>query len=744
MLLLASLFTQWGYDRTAQPARALSAWEVYQRTDLIIAALAVVALAASLFAQRRLHVALRVGAALAAAAMVWHTYRTGAPGLGAKVALLAVGVIGVASLPDLLPGRVPRRALGDDATARARALALSTPVIAALVTVVTYPPTTPEGPGTGFDESWIVGLHEAVLRGLSFGGEVVFTYGPLGFLTVPRAIEPWTFRLGVAYTLLAQFAVALAVLAAARRWAGLPLAAALAVVALSAVGYGTAGVEWQFPLAVVAAAAALACLAAPVAGTERRRLALVAAFGALAGVHSLVKLNSGLTIALLGLVAAVALVPERRLRALGAYAGAALAALVVCWLALGQALDDLPLYVVRGADVITGFAGALSREDPGREWEYLLALAVVAVLSYGAVATTRGWSRVRRAGALVVVALLAFSLFKQGFVRHDAHASTFFAGAALLALVLPWARARRVDAVLAFGVLLVAWAASVNVLPRALLHPASSVRALEDRAGKAIDPGAAIAAGREGLRSVLALDDGVAAELRDRTFHVYPAETSFVPLIEGEWRPLPVFQSYQAYTPRLTGANAALLRGDRAPERILRVGAPADIEDPEARIEIACRYAERLRAPGDQQLLVRTPSRCGRDRLLARTEAATGRPVTVPPAAPDELVYVRIHGLEPSLWERLRSLVWKPYGYGLREGDRQPRLAPALAASRILLAIPPRYDYDAPYPLGSPVRELTVTAATQGVTGPSKPVRRDLTLEFHAVQLGRPAMEGRT
>jgi len=478
-----------------------------------------------------------------------------------------------------------------------------------------------------------------------------------------------------------------------------------------------------------------------VAWSRRRRLLFVAAFGALAGVHALVKLNAGLTIGLVGLVVAVALVPEARLRALGAYLGTALAALVVAWLALGQALADLPLYAIRGADVITGFAGALSREDPGREWEYLLALAVLAALAYGAVASTRGWAAGRRVAALLVVALVAFSLFKQGFVRHDAHAVSFFAGALLLAVALPWPR--RAEALLVTGLVLVAWAATVDVLPRDFLRPVASERALRDRASVAISPQAEIAQGLRGIRDKLALDPRAAAELRGHTFHVYPTTTAFVPLVDGTWRPLPVFQSYQAYTPRLTGASADLLRGARAPERILRTGTPTDIEDPEARIEIACRYAERLRAPGDQEVLVRTPTRCGADRLLGRVATETGRRVVVPRAAPDELVYVRIHGLGPSLWETLRSLLWKPYGYGLRDGDRQPRLAPALAGSRILLGIPPAYDYDAPYPLATPFTSVTVTASTQGVIGPSEPVRRHITLEFHAVKLARPAMEGR-
>src|SRR3954452_13480310 len=240
VILFASLFTQWGYDRGVQPNRPLTAWQAYDRTDVVLALLALAALLAPLLPRARASAWLRLAAALGAVAMVWHVYRTGSPGLGAKLALVGAGVIGVSTLPEVLPERAGRRLLGGhaDASAAVRALALRTPVVAALITLLTYPVTSPLLPGTDTDESWILGLHEAVLRGLSFGGEVVFTYGPLGFLTVPRAIESWTFRLGFAYTLLVQFAVAAAAVALARRWAGARVAALLVLVAVAVVAYG--------------------------------------------------------------------------------------------------------------------------------------------------------------------------------------------------------------------------------------------------------------------------------------------------------------------------------------------------------------------------------------------------------------------------------------------------------------------------------------------------------------------------
>src|SRR3954466_14461922 len=197
VLLFASLFTQWGYDRSAVPNRPLSAWQLYDRPDIVLAVLAVAALLAPLLPRPRASAWIRLAAALGAVAVVWHGYRTGAPGLGARLALVGAAAIGATTVPELLPERAGRRLLGEhaDASSAARAPAVRTPVVSAPITAVPYPVQSPLLPGTDTDESWILGLHEAVIRGLSFGGEIVFTYGPLGLLTVPRTIEPGTFRL---------------------------------------------------------------------------------------------------------------------------------------------------------------------------------------------------------------------------------------------------------------------------------------------------------------------------------------------------------------------------------------------------------------------------------------------------------------------------------------------------------------------------------------------------------------------
>jgi hypothetical protein len=50
------------------------------------------------------------------------------------------------------------------------------------------PPFFYNKPGTGLDPSWMLAMKEAFLRGMVFGREVIFTYGPLSFLST-RVID---------------------------------------------------------------------------------------------------------------------------------------------------------------------------------------------------------------------------------------------------------------------------------------------------------------------------------------------------------------------------------------------------------------------------------------------------------------------------------------------------------------------------------------------------------------------------
>ena len=66
--------------------------------------------------------------------------------------------------------------------------------------MLTFPPLI-IGTRSDVDYSWYVGLHKAAEQGLIHGRDILFTYGPLGFLTVPILINRNLWLCSALYTL---------------------------------------------------------------------------------------------------------------------------------------------------------------------------------------------------------------------------------------------------------------------------------------------------------------------------------------------------------------------------------------------------------------------------------------------------------------------------------------------------------------------------------------------------------------
>jgi hypothetical protein len=229
---------------------------------------------------------------------------------------------------------------------------------------------------------------------------------------------------------------------------------------------------------------------------------------------------------------------------------------------------------------------------------------------------------------------------------------------------------------------------------------------------------------------------------------------------ELRWAPLPIFQSYAAYTTDLDRIDADVLRSAEAPERILRsfraishtdlvrsrIGRPfvdgevipstvdgrfGWFESPEATLETFCRYRQ-VAASDRWQALARTGGSCGPPEPLGVVQAKAGEAVTIPAETrPDRFVIVRVRGLQPSLPARVRSALIKgPDWYVVLDGTRY-RLIAATAPDGLLLEVPPAADGTGPFAFGPPIRQMTIR---QGASG--KDSRAPLTFEFLSVPLG--------
>jgi hypothetical protein len=519
----------------------------------------------------------------------------------------------------------------------------------------------PAGTSPGLDQSWRIGLTLAAEQHLRFGEQMVFTFGPLGYalkgipdpgLAVPAALVQGALAalIGAAvFTLLGgrgsvagKIGFGLAALAAA---------SAVQIEDVAAVG----------ALALVARAARSARLA-PAAGL---------AVGAIALLGMLTKISLGIDVLAAASAAwAVDAVrgPRRRRRiALLAAAGCWAVTLFGLLAAVGFSPPVLVAYLRGAAEVSAGYSSAMAVSGPAIQ----VALAVVVgLLIAGACAAL---AREGRAGVAAAAAVLLFLLWKHGFVRQDGHVIYYFAAApavaAIVAIVLRPGRARALGLAATAVALGAFWWVSSQLFGAAprLVDPQRAVQGfafLRDPVGTA-------AAARAGVADELEPDrlpPAVVAALRGGTTDVLPYETAIVAANGLPWAPLPVFQTYGAYTPALDALDRDALAAHGASHVLYRY-AGIDLrapfgEAPATLAELACRYVAEprqvLTAANEPYVLLRREPRAHcTDAPAGSVPARLGEPVPVPAAGAPSAFVVASVAVRPSLVTRAATALWR-------------------------------------------------------------------------------------
>jgi hypothetical protein len=598
---------------------------------------------------------------------------------------------------------------------------VSTPFLGLLVAACTWP-LNQIAPGMGPDFSWMAGLFMAHSEGLLFGKDLVFTYGPLGFLEVPVLYDQNLWVLAFAYQLLVHAALAVSLLWVARRTLPLPAALAACYLALVSATFGAAVVLLAF----------LWCFVAVGGGcSPRLRRNALRGVALLAAVELLGKQNYGATALALVFVAALA-VPERRRLVPEVLAISGLGYLLL-WVVSGQSVLLLPEFLSRQVEIVSGYSSAMPVDILAHSWEIPAAMAGIALLLAAAGWVTRSEGRLPRAGALLIAALFCSASFKQGFVRHSSgNTPEFFAVLACAGIVVTSRLAGEGRRAVAAALIVPLLAVLVLVTPGSsisrTLDPGPHVDVLAYDLRALASPARRdqiVADSRRWMKQAYALGPGLLRSLGGRSVQIEPFEASAAWAYELNWKPLPTLQGYAAYTPALDHLDAEALRGESGPELVLRHRSlePAEagvdtVDDrypgwssPTAMRALLCNYRP-VRTTSRWQLLERAPGRCGVERLLERVQTRTGAAVVVPPASRDEIVFARVKGLGVGGWEALRTFAFRARERTATfDGGRSWRLVPATAEAGLLIRAPSGRDFPAPFRLAPDPRtvEFAVT-----------------------------------
>jgi hypothetical protein len=528
---------------------------------------------------------------------------------------------------------------------------------------VTFPAAPPDN---SVDSSLSAVLSYAHQQGIQFGPDLVFTYGPLGFLMFfYYSAHAAGLRMAVDVALCLVTAVGLCLVA----WRLRPL--------------------WRWPLLVLffwiapnvptrgdlVIETGLLCWGLLCFVESGRRLrayvlpfTMLAVFAALAKISFLFAATA--SVALVGCDLAI----RGRWRLAVAMVGGFGTCFVLGWMSSGQALANLRAFLANGLAVVKAYNGALGWEGPVLLLDIALGLAaVVLVMIILRAVSAFGIGEPRRAARrgllLAWLLLLSFTVWKHGCVR--AGREVFLLGfISVLALVLeavPSERpvARRCAQGLALGVCglslitlqvfcFAGWPGSLGVPFRAfrqnlawLLGPAEYQRQM----------GEAIEANRREAQLPRC------SELIGRASVDVFGQSQAYALHNGwNYRPRPVFQSYVACSERLMGFNEQFYLSPAAPEFVLfqlyaldRKLAP--LEDAPLLRTLLANY-QPIATEGCFVLLQRVAARPPVVSLVREGTVRPGQAIDLREFGDTDL-WLEI-SLEPTLLGRLRQVFYRP------------------------------------------------------------------------------------
>jgi hypothetical protein len=547
-------------------------------------------------------------------------------------------------------------------------------------------------PDSLLDASWQEMLIHARSVGLQFGRDIIFTWGPWGFLCDGYHLGSLEATPILCWQVAGQFMIGLALAYLTRNlalWRKIAF-----VVALLAF-------HWLFLDTAYFVLMALICIA----GLMNRDTSILGVVAWTFGLGFLSQLKfTYLMISSAAVLTSMACWALRGTWArVGALALGYLCAVAAAWAAAGQNLGNLYPYVRRSIEISSGYADAMGTDE---SWATFLSGAALALLCLAFL-----WEVFRkapeRAFGLCASGFLAFLLFvvwKESFIRADlvtlgGHVFGFFTsllilGPALPGLFFPGRRWHWFDSSIVLCLVAVAcfdpgyyrqgprvnWQrvyGNMMTLRHLSARPAEWQSSLESASDAEALPAVRAAVGRG-------------------TVDVYNFNIGKAFLNNLNVSARPIFQSYSAYTPSLEGWNLRFYQSERAPDYLLWNDAGVDARYPgqdDGRIVAALpgHYEPVLSEKG--YWLFRKLSPISRSplelRMILKRTLTLSEELKLPEGI-NHALWISVQA-EPNNLGRLRSLLYKPAIINISvtdiNGSRSTwRMLPRMSADGFMLA----------------------------------------------------------
>jgi hypothetical protein len=574
-------------------------------------------------------------------------------------------------------------------------------IIVALTVIGTAVFTVPgpiSFPQPGLDPSWRIGLYIAIMKNMQFGKDIVFTYGPLGFLSQPLLVDYNLWRLSLAFNLFTHilFFLSLYVLLKSikTQWY-------LYFIIVPAFALVMPGKDYELLITVSF------LLYAYIIKEKNITIdvIVIAAFGMLLSIASLIKFNMLIMSVLLILISFYAFRIAKKSYLYPAVLSLSyIIFILLAWCLAGQSLANFSGYVTTGIEISQGYNDAMAVHPQIHQvvLEFASIALILILLIYSIV---KGNKNV----FLYLLLNMAFFItsYKYGLIRnHDAFYFTIIPLFTVLSIImLNCADIRKpcnIEGLLSVMLIILTlvliyslvlqdqWITQDNITTKVSDYQLSyNLMENPEMADNIID------AQKDAIKNDNPLDEQTIAYIGNKTIDIFPWDIALCWAYDMNWSPRPVFQSYSVYTQKLDEINGKYYNSIESPQLVLFSyktidGRYAQMDEPDTFRAVVNNY--HVVSPVNNYILLEQNNDTNIRAVtgLGAKEGDIGEFISVPQIS-DGYLYGRI-GINYTIYGNLVRLIYQPdpvyVQFVFGDGTRSPeyRLVPGTARDGLFLS----------------------------------------------------------
>jgi hypothetical protein len=430
-------------------------------------------------------------------------------------------------------------------------------------------PLYPSGFNASLDPSWGLALNEAYIGNMIFGKDVIFTFGPYSSI-FSRQYHPSTDNLMLFGSLYLAVMYTLVIYFISKNVQFLTFLSVISIIFLCNIS----GDVLLFSYPLVASLLVIRLLDQKVNTDDTSFWSTAFVLASLFFPFGLLILIKGtlivISLGLLVMIFIFVLFSHHR-KFLFIPLASACTSLVFFWLISGQGMAYLDNYLFSMFPIIAGYSAAMSLEsDSIGERAQILLYITTTLIFFMSIYNGKDTLK-NKLFIILTSSLFLFLAFKQGFVRHDAHALAASSALIVLGLLLPLytqLRYRRLSLFFVALTWLLTDATYIKTSTETLIFNTKdrvfkSIEGLKHRADGSDFFKERFIANKNNIASILNLPKF------EGTVDIYSYEQGHLLSTDNEWTPRPIIQSYSAYTARLAEINFEFINGTDGPDNIL-------------------------------------------------------------------------------------------------------------------------------------------------------------------------------